>query len=208
MSKILFLGGRQEAVSLTLHRHIWRRLVGTTSRSTNIPRTVSTSRTCERSGMFFLSAANLSYSARSCFGALTERSASPFHFPATSFFRRRIFGRQKVPFCSPTCLATRPIVWHGFSTASAGRDADSTRTTGIRTTGMSLPSSVGLLITAFWWLRSNPMAAAAIQKQSMMAFSGILERTADRSEDLLSMTATLNPKVSLALVSGRSAGSR
>ena len=35
-----------------------------------------------------------------------------------------------------------------------------------------------------------------------------LERTADRREDLLSMTSTLNLKARLALVSGRSALSR
>jgi len=35
-----------------------------------------------------------------------------------------------------------------------------------------------------------------------------MERTADRREDLLSMTSTLKPEARLALVSGRSALSR
>jgi hypothetical protein len=46
------------------------------------------------------------------------------------------------------------------------------------------------------------------RKTQRLASNQALERTADRREDLLSMTSTLNVEAQLAVVSGRSACSR
>jgi hypothetical protein len=52
------------------------------------------------------------------------------------------------------------------------------------------------------------MSRAYVVDHSAPRSNQALERTADRHENLLSMTSTLKPKAQLALVSGRSACSR